>query len=253
MPLNLTLPHGASADFDGVTVIRTVDDKESAANNERITADLAKQPGYTGVVASRRWTLAFEKPNADGRVSTRYTSDISVEQLVNAAPELKARFELIDGGRSAIAKGARVHLIRPLEAREGSDNRAVIYVDGGSSSGLYVTRTADAIKGDLASHAAHLTQIGDEGFVDRSRIERVNAFNPDKPLEPGQQRFTVAVNFKGVYRPQFFKASEAELRGAPVIDLRKAAGGAAVVDADTGTGRPAAARRGGAVSAPEVR
>jgi hypothetical protein len=239
MALNVILPHGKSADLDGTTVIRSVDQKESDGYNDRITADLAKRPDYTGIVASRRWTLAYEQPNADGRVVTRYTSDLSPQQLVNAAPELKARFDLVDGGRSAIAKGAKVHLIRPLEQRDGSANQAVIYVEGGSSSGLLVTQMASEAHTALGLKAAHLTKIGDEGFIDRRRIERVGQFDPDKDLQPGQKRFAIAVNFKGVYRPQYFAASEADLRGAPVIDIRASAGASAGASAAVRPGQPA--------------
>jgi hypothetical protein len=243
MPTNVILPHGRQVDLDGVAVIRSVSSKESDGYNSRLAEDLAKRPDFNGVVPSRRWTVVLEKPNADGFVDTIYASDVSVPELVAAVPDLARRFQLIDRDRAAVA--GKAHLIRPLDAREGSDNRAVIWIEGGSSNGLYVRSTAAEIRMELGQRAAHLTQIGEEGFVDRSRIERINAFQSEKPLEPGSKRFATSVQFKGVNakRPQFFVATPAEITGAKVVDLRAG-----------GPGRPAdLRRRDGAASAPEVR
>jgi hypothetical protein len=225
--LNVTLPHGKSMDLDTVAVVRSVSQAESDAYNARLLEDLKKRPDYAGIVPSRRWTVALEVAG-EQRVTTRYTDALTVKQLVEAAPEVAQRFELIDNGRSAIKKGARIHLIRPLQQRDDTqsaatgDNKAVIHVDGGSSSGLYVSKTAGDIKVELGARAGHLVQIGEEGFIDRTRIESVTAFDADKNLKPGQTRFAIAVRFKDVWRPQYFVASEATLRGAPVVDLRQA-------------------------------
>ncbi len=221
--LNVILPHGKSMDLDGVAVIRSVDQKESDGYNARLLEDLKQRPGYDGVVPSRRWSVALEAANSDGRVNTRYTTG-SVKELVTAAPELQRRFQLIDGGQAAVSQAAKVHLIRPLAGRDGSDKRTVVHVEGGSSNGLLVTSSMADIKAELGPKAAHLTAIGQEGFIDRSRIARVDAFDPNAELEAGQQRFTIAVRFEGVYRPQYFVADEATLRGAPVIDLRRPEG-----------------------------
>jgi hypothetical protein len=232
MSLDVILPHGKSADLDGVAVIRTVDETESNGYNARLLEDLKGRPDYNGIVPSRRWTVAIEKPSADGRVNTRYTIG-TVDQLVNAAPELQKRFNLIDGNRAAIGAGSKAHLIRPLQEREGSDKRAVVYIEGGSSNGLLVTASVNEIKAQLGPKAAHLTAIGNEGLIDRSRIEKVDTFDPNTALDAGQQRFTIAARFTGVYRPQYFVADEATLRGKPVLDLRphppaaRAAGAAA--------------------------
>lgn len=249
MALNVILPDGKSFDLDGVTVIRTVEQAESDAFNARTLESLEKRLGFDGVVPSRRWTVVLEKPNDEGRVRLTYTTG-SVESLVKAAPDLAKRFVVIDNGRSAIAATAKAHLIRPLPEREDSANRAIVYVEGGSSNGLYVTSTAGDIKAELGVRAAHLTPVGKEGFIDRSRIENVAAFDPSKELAEGQQRFTVAVRFLGVSRPQFFVADEATLRGTPVLDLR---GNGAGVNADSGDGRPKAVRRAGTARTPEVR
>lgn len=222
MSLNVILPHGKQADLDGVTVIRSVDEKESAAYNERLLEGLKKRPDFNGVVPSRRWTLAIEKPGADGRTDVTYTSDLTVAELVAAVPDLGKRLQVINDGRSAVA--GKVHLIRPLEQREGSANRAVIWIEGGSSNGLLVSKTAAEIRVELGQRAAHLTQIGEEGFIDRSRIDSITAFDPNKALEPGQKRFASSVQFKGVNarRPQFFMATPAEITGEKVLDLRSA-------------------------------
>jgi len=105
---------------------------------------------------------------------------------------------------------------------------------------LLVTETAAAMHAALGARASHLTRIGDEGFIDRRRIERVGQFDADKALAPGQQRYAVAVNFKGVYRQQYFKATEAELRGAPVIDIMAGASRPATpaIDLSKRSGKP---------------
>ena len=179
MSLLVRLPHGQSLDLSDVNVIRSVDQKESDGYNDRIAADL-------GTHSQRRWTAAIEKPGESGKITTRYTSDITVAQLVSAAPALKDRFDLIDGGRAALAKDAKVHLIRPLGERADSDKHATIWVGGGSSNGLNVTKPMAAIKAELGAKAGGLTQIGDEGFIDRSRINRVSTFDPTKELAEGQ-------------------------------------------------------------------
>lgn len=236
MSFNVILPHGRSVDLAETAVIRSVDQAESDRHNVDVLDYLKGRPNFDGTVPDTRWSVAIERKGQ----RPIYTTG-SVKSLIDAG--LDQRFDLIDGGRSAIAKGAKVHLIRPLAEREGSTARATIWVEGGSTNGLRTESDAATIKAELGARAGHLAAIGDEGFIDRARINRVSAFDPDKDLGQGQQRFTTAVRFEGVYRPQYFRADETALRGTPILDLRAGA-----------PGRPGAdQKRGGAVSAPEVR
>lgn len=222
MPTSVLLPHGKTVDLDAVAVIRSVSPAESQRFNER----MATMPGGNGTISDRRWTVALEVKGEKG-IQTRYTSDVTVADLVSRLGDAAKRFKLIDGGHAAIDRNAKAILIRPLAARDGSDRQAIVHVDGGSSNGLMVTASAADIKAELGSQASHLRPVGDEGFVDTTRIRSISKFDPDKVLEEGQQRFTTAVQFDGVYRPQYFRAEAHDITGATVIDARTAPDGAA--------------------------
>lgn len=244
MTLMVRLPNGANTDLAETAVIRSVGENESNSHNEQLLEFLKGRPNFDGVVPSTRWTIAIERKGLRPLYTTgdvaQLVAAVNAHALANGAK--KEPFKLIDANRAAIASDAKAILIRPLAAREGSEIRATVWIEGGSSNGLFVTRDATAIKSELGASAAHLAAIGDEGFIDRKRIARVNAFDQERDLKEGQQRFTTAVRFDGVYRPQYFKATEQEIYGSPVLNL--AAGAPA---------RPAAGQKGGAVSAPEVR
>lgn len=222
MPTQVLLPHGKTVDLDAVTVIRSVGQPESQKHNERI----ATLPGSSGIVSDRRWTVALEVMGENG-IQTRYTSDVTVAELVERLGDAGRRFRPIDGGQAALDRNAKAILIRPLGRRDGSDKQAIVHIAGGSSNGLLVTASAAAIRAELGAQASHLRQVGDEGFVDTSRIRSISKFDPDKELAEGQQRFTSAVQFDGVYRPQFFRAEAHEITGGKVIDLRTAPDAAA--------------------------
>ncbi len=100
-----------------------------------------------------------------------------------------------------------------------------MHIEGGSSNGLLVTRTPADLHAELGPQASHLRPVGEEGFVDVARIKSVSKFDPEKPLAPGQQRFTTAVQIEGVYRPQYFRAEAHEITGDSVIDARTAPDG----------------------------
>lgn len=216
MPTAVLLPHGKTVDIEGVKVIRSVSQQESDNFNER----MARMPNNAGLISNRRWTVALEVPNARGGISTRYTSDVDVAELVGRLGPAGQNYDLIDGSNAAIAKDAKVHLIRPLQERADSANRAVIHVEGGSSNGLMVQATASDIHAELGAKAAGLKAIGDEGFINPERIVNISAFDESRELAEGQQRFTSAVKFEGVYRPQYFKADATTLTGKQVIDTR---------------------------------
>ena len=235
MPTTVLLPHGKTVDLDAVAVIRSVSANESQRFNER----MATMPGGNGVISDRRWTVALEVKGEKG-IQTRYTSDVTVADLVSRLGDAAKRFKLIDGGNAAIDRSAKVILVRPLGARDGSDKQAIVHIDGGSSNGLMVTKSAADIRAELGSQASRLRPVGDEGFVDVSRIKSVSKFDPDKGLAEGQQRFTTAVQFEGVYRPQYFRAEAHEITGATVIDTRTAPDAAAAragAHARAGAGR----------------
>lgn len=186
---------------------------------------MATMPGGNGVVSDRRWTVALEVRGEKG-IQTRYTADVTVAELVSRLGDAAKRFKVIDGGNAAIDKSAKVVLVRPLGARDGSDKPAIVHIDGGSTNGLMVTKSAADIRTELGPQASHLRQVGDEGFVDVSHIKSVSKFDPDKDLAEGQQRFATAVQFEGVYRPQYFRAEAHEITGTTVIDTRAAPDGA---------------------------
>lgn len=217
MPTSVLLPHGKTVDLDAVAVIRSVSANESQRFNER----RATMPGGNGVVSDRRWTVALEVRGEKG-IQTRYTSDVTVAELVSRLGDAAKRFKLIDAGSAAIDRSAKVILVRPLGARDGSDKQAIIHIDGGSSNGLMVTKAAADIRTELGGQASHLRAVGDEGFVDTTRIKSVSKFDPDKDLAEGQQRFATAVQFEGVYRPQYFRAEAHVITGSAVIDTRTA-------------------------------
>jgi hypothetical protein len=222
MPTSVLLPHGKTIDLDAVAVIRSVSPNESQRFNER----MATMPGGTGIISDRRWTVALEVQGEKG-IQTRYTADVTVAELITRLGDAAKRFKTIDAGNAAIDRSAKVVLIRPLGARDGSDKQAIVHIDGGSSNGLMVTTSAADIRAELGSQASHLRQVGDEGFVDTARIKSVSKFDPDKDLAEGQQRFATAVQFEGVYRPQYFRAEAHDITGATVIDTRKAPDAAA--------------------------
>ncbi len=221
MPTPVLLPHGKTVDLDAVAVIRSVSANESQRFNER----MATMPGGNGVVSDRRWTVALEVKGEKG-IQTRYTADVTVAELISRLGDAAKRFKVIDGGNAAIDKTAKVVLVRPLGARDGSDKQAIVHIDGGSTNGLMVTKTAADIRAELGAQASQLRQVGDEGFVDVSRIKSVSKFDPDKDLAEGQQRFTTAVQLEGVYRPQYFRAEAHDITGTTVIDTRAAPDGA---------------------------
>lgn len=222
MPTSVLLPHGKTVDLDAVTVIRSVSANESQRFNERMAA----MPGGNGVISDRLWTVALEVQTDKG-IQTRYTADVTVGQLVERLGDAAKRFKVIDAGNAAIDRTAKAVLIRPLGARDGSDKQAVVHIEGGSSNGLLVTASASEIRAELAGQASHLRQVAEEGFVDTARIKSVSKFDPAKELAEGQQRFTTAVQFEGVYRPQFFRAEAHEITGSSVIDTRVAPDGGA--------------------------
>ena len=168
MSFNVILPHGRSVDLAETAVIRSVDQAESDRHNVDVLDYLKGRPNFDGTVPDTRWSVAIERKGQRPIYSTG-----SVKSLVEAG--LDQRFDLIDGGRSAIAKGAKVHLIRPLAEREGSTTRATIWVEGGSTNGLRTESDVATIKAELGARAGHLAPIGDEGFIDRARIARVSA------------------------------------------------------------------------------
>lgn len=215
MPTSVLLPHGKTIDLDAVAVIRSVSANESQRFNER----MATMPGGNGVISDRRWTVALELQGEKG-IQTRYTADVTVADLVARLGDAAKRFKVIDAGNAAIDRSAKVILVRPLGTRDGSDKQAIVHIDGGSSNGLMVTKTAADIRTELGPQASHLRQVGEEGFVDTTRIKSVSKFDPDKDLAEGQQRFATAVQFEGVYRPQYFRAEAHEITGAAVIDTR---------------------------------
>ena len=215
MPTSVLLPHGKTIDLDAVAVIRSVGANESQRFNER----MATMPGGNGVISDRRWTVALEV-KAEKGIQTRYTSDVTVADLVARLGDAAKRFKLIDAGNAAIDRNAKVILVRPLGTRDGSDKQAIVHIDGGSTNGLMVTKTAADIRTELGPQASHLRPVGEEGFVDTTRIKSVSKFDPDKDLAEGQQRFATAVQFEGVYRPQYFRAEAHEITGAAVIDTR---------------------------------
>lgn len=222
MPTPVLLPHGKTVDLDAVAVIRSVSANESQRFNER----MATLPGGNGVISDRRWTVALEVQGEKG-IQTRYTADVTVADLVARLGDAAKRFKVIDGGNAAIDRNAKVALVRPLAVRDGSDKQAIVHIDGGSSNGLMVTMSAADIRAELGAQAIHLRQVGDEGFVDTTRIKSISKFDPDKDLAEGQQRFATAVQFEGVYRPQYFRAETHEITGAAVIDTRTAPDAAA--------------------------
>lgn len=236
MTTSVLLPHGKTIDLDAVAVIRSVGANESQRFNER----MATMPGGNGVISDRRWTVALEVKGEKG-IQTRYTAEVTVADLVARLGDAAKRFKLIDDGNAAIDRSAKVVLVRPLGQRDGSDKQAIVHIDGGSTSGLLVTKTAADIRTELGPQASQLRQVGDEGFVDTTRIKSVSKFDPDKDLAEGQQRFATAVQFEGVYRPQFFRAEAHEITGAAVIDARTAPDAAA---ARTGAQARAATGRG---------
>lgn len=235
MPTSVLLPHGKTIDLDAVAVIRSVSENESTRFNER----MATMPGGNGVVSDRRWTVALEVKGEKG-IQTRYTADVTVAELVSRLGDAAKRFKVIDGGNAAIDKSAKVVLVRPLGTRDGSDKQAIVHIDGGSTNGLMVAKSAADIKAELGPQASHLRPVGDEGFIDVSRIRSVSKFDSDKDLAEGQQRFATAVQFEGVYRPQYFRAEAHDITGAAVIDTRAAPDGAS---ARTGAQVRAAAGR----------
>ncbi len=235
MSTHVLLPHGKTIDLDAVTVIRSVGEPESQKFNER----MALLPGNAGVISDRRWSVALEVRSETG-IKTRYTADITVGELIARLGEAAARFKLIDGDHAAIDKTAKAILIRNLVARDGSDKQAIVHIDGGSSNGLLVAKSPADIKAELGPQAAHLRQVGEEGFLDVTRIKSVSKFDPEKPLEAGQQRFTTAVQIEGVYRPQYFRAEAHEITGGSVIDTRSAPNG--VSARNTAQARAGAAR-----------
>jgi hypothetical protein len=190
---------------------------------------MATLPGGNGVISERRWTVALEVRGEKG-IQTRYTADVKVADLVARLGDAAKRFKVIDAGNAAIDRNAKVILVRPLGQRDGSDKQAIVHIDGGSSNGLMVTKSAADIRTELGAQAGHLRQVGDEGFVDTSRIKSVSKFDPDKDLAEGQQRFATAVQFEGVYRPQYFRAEAHEITGTSVIDTRTAPDAAAARD-----------------------
>jgi hypothetical protein len=225
MATTVILPHGTSIDLDAVKVIRAVGEKESDGFNHRMAA----RPGGTGIISDSRWTVALEVMGEKG-ITTRYTRDpdadrngpLTVAKMVAALGDAGRRFQVVDGGTAAVDVNAKAIAIRPLAAREGSDNLAVVYIAGASGNGLFVANDVEGIRKELGPRAAHLSQIGQEGYIDRSKIERVGAFDPDKELHEGQTRYVTSVKLAGIGRPQFFQADAATITGSTVVDTRAA-------------------------------
>jgi len=210
-----TLENGSIIDLDGVAVIRSV------SQRERDNANLRRRE-RSPQAEDRNFTVAIETRGAEGRVNTVYDSDLTVAEFVaNKTGPLASKFKLING-TAAVNEDARVLAIQPLAKREGSDNASVLYLEGGSSRGLFTTLPVAELVATLGTKAtAHLSAIGKEALIDRKAITRKpTLFDADAPLAEGQKRYTCAVT---IGKSQlYFMATPAEVLGQSVIDGRAA-------------------------------
>lgn len=214
-----TLETGDLIAIDGVKVIRSVSDKERDSRN-------ASRVQFNAASQIRNFTVAIETATADGMTKVEYDTDISVEQFVaTKLGPLASRFQLLPDKTAAVSTQARAIAIRPLAARDGSDKRAIVQFEGPGASqrGLFVSLDLKGVLGFLGSdRTKHLTQIGEEGFIDRAAIVGTpTLLDPNKPLEPGQKRYTTAVQIGG--HSHLFEARPETLLGVTVIDARRPA------------------------------